>query len=740
MIKVSGSIVHGSNGFLAHNDRTYMAKNIDSSRTKDNVYIKQQSVDEAYNELFTDTIEDYNAHQKRADRKKSVKGYLEELNKNKDKFGSEKPFYELIVQIGDKDNCSCVNNPIEAQKAKEALIKFADTWSERNPNLKAFNISIHMDESTPHMHIDYIPVAEGCYKQGLKRRNSLTKALELQGLGVGKGKFDNSSIRWQAQERAALKEIALEYGFEIVDQNIKRADLSVQEYKRKQQQLDQELENVQISKHDTFFGRAIIKEYELEKLEEAQKLVAQKEIIADKTYAKAIEQEIRAKHILKVTREINAEEEALHKVELNSLEVQIKKANADLETINSKTTSIINQATRDAEQIRQEAEETANKTTEQANKAAITKLDQANAEAKNILNKADTDAKSKLDQADAEAKSKVEALTKDIELKASELSTSIQNAKQREQQAESRESEANIAKHLYNSLYQEQVGLNQQLLNANQEIKTLKGTQTTLELSNKNLSNQVNSLTNDLERTKKQLTQETKYYKWVLELSKKPRSNRTPSGNTRKFDYNDTPALTIYENGVVLDSFGNKFNLTDIATKTDKTFTICNTTWTTKSEIPITAWNNDMQRIQIDKESEREAERQDILDRAEELRNQYQQGYDKGKSEGFSIGRKEGYADGMNNGEYLGIKKTLKAYHIPYMYTKDTTLGSTGYILKDRATGLEFKEDNFELVKKIALKHDPYNSQYNKAIKSITSSIDKVVEQVKSNERGGMSR
>ena len=82
------------------------------------------------------------------------------------------------------------------------------------PNLRVFNATIHMDETTPHLHLDYIPVATG-YKQGLKVRNSLSKALECQGLGKGVGRNDNASIRWQKQEREVIKDLAINHGFEI---------------------------------------------------------------------------------------------------------------------------------------------------------------------------------------------------------------------------------------------------------------------------------------------------------------------------------------------------------------------------------------------------------------------------------------------------------------------------------------------------------------------------------------------
>ena len=244
MLATSGSVVNGS-GYLNHNERKFTRSNVDKLRIKDNVVLKSQTVEETYQQLFSDTIEEYNAKQKIATRRKSVDGYLKDLQENAHKKGSEKPFYEVIVQIGDMYDCNCVNNPKEAERAKQALTEYFHSFQERNPNLKVFHATIHMDEQTPHLHLDYIPIAEGCYKQGMQRKNSLSKALELQGLGKHKSQYDNAAVRWQEQERKALKEIAKKYDFEIVDQGkASEKHLSVQEFKEKELKRSKEIERL----------------------------------------------------------------------------------------------------------------------------------------------------------------------------------------------------------------------------------------------------------------------------------------------------------------------------------------------------------------------------------------------------------------------------------------------------------------------------------------------------------------
>lgn len=263
-------------GNLRHNERKFYTNNIDIDRSKDNLQFYSLSVEEAYKEYFGNAIDEYNRTQKRKDRLKSVDKYLFELRENEHKKGAEKPFYEIVVQIGDKNTCNILNNKEQAENAKNVLIEYVKGWQDRNPNLRVFNATIHMDETTPHLHLDYIPVATG-YKQGLKVRNSLSKALECQGLGKGVGRNDNASIRWQKQEREVIKDLAINHGFEIEEKGVDRPHLSVSEYKRASDDLNEHIERnlevLEVSKTKVpFSDKVMIKESDLAALENLSKL------------------------------------------------------------------------------------------------------------------------------------------------------------------------------------------------------------------------------------------------------------------------------------------------------------------------------------------------------------------------------------------------------------------------------------------------------------------------------------
>ena len=233
-------------GSMSHNNREFIANNVCPERTSWNkTYIKESEAD-AYEKCFGEAIREYNAAQKRNDRK--IKNYRKKIE-NSD--NGEKVFYENIVQLGTKHDTPVVDkNGNLTQAAKEAvdlLDEYARTFQERNPNLYLFNCVLHLDESTPHLHIDYIPVAHG-YKKGMKTRNSISKALQQMGFEKGKGRYDNEVIDWEARERNYLTDLCKERGIEVEIKGDKRDNLTLPEYKaamRKVEILEEQAEQME---------------------------------------------------------------------------------------------------------------------------------------------------------------------------------------------------------------------------------------------------------------------------------------------------------------------------------------------------------------------------------------------------------------------------------------------------------------------------------------------------------------
>ena len=224
-------------GHLTHNNREFICNNVVPERTAWNRIYIQEPLKDAYEKCFGQALRDYNAAQKRKDRQKD--DYLKEIENSGNK---EKAFYENIVQIGKKTDTPVTDeNGVlteEAKAAIEVLDRYAKTFQERNPNLYLFNCVMHLDEATPHLHIDYIPVAHG-YKNGMKIRNSLTKAFQQMGFAKAVSRKQNETVAWQEREREYLTELCREQGIEIEVLGIQRDNLSLPEYKAAMREVEE---------------------------------------------------------------------------------------------------------------------------------------------------------------------------------------------------------------------------------------------------------------------------------------------------------------------------------------------------------------------------------------------------------------------------------------------------------------------------------------------------------------------
>lgn len=217
-------------GSQMHNRREYekygkpTPDNIDVSKSHENITLVDRDINGAYREIFGEALDKYNAKQKRADRK--IEDYCDHIKKSKN---GEKLFYEDVVQWGSKDD---FQNPQTRERAKEALVKYVEGFEERNPNLKLIGAYIHMDEASPHLHLDYIPVAHG-YSRGLSTRNSLDRAMKEMGFAPeNESRKNNATKLWKESERSYFGEICRSMGLEVeMERQSTRKNLSVEEYK-----------------------------------------------------------------------------------------------------------------------------------------------------------------------------------------------------------------------------------------------------------------------------------------------------------------------------------------------------------------------------------------------------------------------------------------------------------------------------------------------------------------------------
>ena len=230
-VTISGMTGRGS---IRHNNRSFSAANIDRSRTGLNVTFCQEDLKQVYHQVFDEALAAYNAKKKKT--RDKIPDYYEHIRQGK----QEKLFHEVIFQIGNKDDCGC--GSLDGDRAAAVLSEFAETFQERNPHLRVFNAVLHMDEATPHIHIDFVPVATE-QTRGLQTRVSMKQALKQQGF-TSLGRNMTEWRAWMDREKQTLAELAQAYEFEIVSLGGGRKHMDLPEYRAAAQRLEAVQEQV----------------------------------------------------------------------------------------------------------------------------------------------------------------------------------------------------------------------------------------------------------------------------------------------------------------------------------------------------------------------------------------------------------------------------------------------------------------------------------------------------------------
>lgn len=213
-------------GSVNHNSRKFRAENVDGNRTHLNIDYCNENIKSVYHELFDEALKRYNDKQTRSDRR--IENYYEKIRTGK----QEKPFHELILQIGDKENMNVESE--NGNLAKKVLDEYYQEFQKRNPNLKVFSAHLHMDEATPHLHIDFVPFTKGS-KRGLDTRVSLKQALAAQGFKGGT-RGDTEWNQWVNSEKEQLAKVMERYEIEWEHKGIHETHLSVLDYKKQERE------------------------------------------------------------------------------------------------------------------------------------------------------------------------------------------------------------------------------------------------------------------------------------------------------------------------------------------------------------------------------------------------------------------------------------------------------------------------------------------------------------------------
>lgn len=230
-------------GSVNHNSRKFKAANVDGERTHLNVDYCNGNIKKVYHKLFDEALKKYNDKQTRSDRK--IKNYYDKICNSK----QEKPFHEIILQIGNKEDMGAESE--NGQLAKQVLDEYFRGFQERNPQLRVFSAHLHMDEATPHIHIDFVPFTTGS-KRGLDTRVSLKQALAAQGFKGG-SRGDTEWSQWVLSEKEQLAAVMERYGIEWEHKGTHEKHLSVLEYKKQEREKEiEQLDNQLAEKKDEF--------------------------------------------------------------------------------------------------------------------------------------------------------------------------------------------------------------------------------------------------------------------------------------------------------------------------------------------------------------------------------------------------------------------------------------------------------------------------------------------------------
>jgi len=213
-------------GSVNHNSRKFRAENVDGSRTDRNIDYCNERIQTVYHQLFDEALKRYNEKQTRSDRR--IPNYYEKIRSG----NQEKPFHEIILQIGNREDMSATGE--YAELARTVLDEYYQGFQERNPNLRVFSAHLHMDEATPHIHIDFVPFTTGS-KRGLDTRVSLKQALAAQGFEGGT-RGATEWAQWVQSEKEQLATVMERHGIEWEQKGTHEKHLSVLDYKKQERE------------------------------------------------------------------------------------------------------------------------------------------------------------------------------------------------------------------------------------------------------------------------------------------------------------------------------------------------------------------------------------------------------------------------------------------------------------------------------------------------------------------------
>ncbi len=239
-MSVSGGAVNARHDL----DPDYRArlKNVDRSKTKDNLILANESIERAYERLFGEATATYNARQVSKGRPdRQIEDYYAhvcdayradraKVGHSKSRSGRPAPAVEYVVQLGNRETWS---SELDEAGAKAVYSEAFELIKAKTAGaIDWFAAAVHVDETdgTPHMHILGIPYGESP-NRGLPVQVSMNKALKTMGL--------DRLPDLQDAMMGCLEDAAREHGVERAVMDDHHRHMDVPQFKRAMRELDE---------------------------------------------------------------------------------------------------------------------------------------------------------------------------------------------------------------------------------------------------------------------------------------------------------------------------------------------------------------------------------------------------------------------------------------------------------------------------------------------------------------------
>ena len=333
-----------------HNLRKYEKSNnpdLDLNLSQYNIILQGtknlvEDVKKLYKSEFDEAVYNYNQKQTREDRK--ITNYLTKIEEDKQKNIAT----ELILQVGDKEDWQ----NIDLQDKKKMTDVFKNSLEIlESKGFKVANATLHLDETSPHLHVVGVPVGTG-FKKGLEKQVSSKSVFSLNKLDTLRDEIEKTIIEdfnkvynvnvEKKQEKALLQEHLSVADFKelkpVIDELVKLTNKNIalaqvkEEIKKKDNEKANKEDELKAKNKVLSNVAEEIKEVENEinNITEKKKELEEKKIASDELKKEVLKQDF---EIQKLTTEKNANDVLLymHRENIKMVAENIKEAKVEQE-------------------------------------------------------------------------------------------------------------------------------------------------------------------------------------------------------------------------------------------------------------------------------------------------------------------------------------------------------------------------------------------------------------------------